>query len=69
MVNWYEIEVEQKLAQERYETIIRSRQGIQRRESNISLENLADIVPRGRSWLGDQLIALGCQLKPECRPA
>jgi len=58
MINWNDIRVEQQIAQERYQTVIESRQ----RPATTPL------LPKLRGWLGTQLIAWGHTLQGDARP-
>jgi hypothetical protein len=65
MFNWNDIRVEQEIAQERYEIIVRGRQLAQVRRQKERNDHYA----RFRDWLGTQVIGLGCQIKVHCQPA
>ena len=65
MINWNYIQVEQEIAQDRYEVIIRGRQLGRFRQQ----ENRAGHYVRLRNWLGAQLIDWGCQVKVHCQAA
>ena len=65
MVNWNDVRVEQEIAQERYEVIVRGRQLTQARQQKTRHDHYA----RFRDWLGTQLIGLGCQVKVHCQTA
>ena len=62
MIDWYDIHVEQEIAQERYEIIVQGRQLVQAQQ--IATE--AGRYVRVRNWLGEQLVNWGCQLKVQC---
>ena len=65
MINWNDIHVEQKIAQERYEIIRRGRQLPRSRQQ----KDRAAYYARFRDWLGDQVITWGCQIKANCQAA
>jgi hypothetical protein len=65
MINWNDIQVEQKIAQERYEVIVQGRQLAHTRQQ---VDRTA-YYPRFRDWLGNQIIAWGCQIKTNCQAA
>lgn len=67
MINWYEIQVEQEIAQERYQPLIQARQFKRRRQPATGPESTA--FDRARNRLGDQLQSWGCQVKAVCEPA
>lgn len=63
MFNWNDVHVEQEIAQERYEVIVRGRQLAQARQQ----KKRNDHYTRFRNWLGAQVIGLGCQVKVHCQ--
>jgi len=67
MINWYDIQVEQEIAQERYQPLIQARQFKRRPQPATSPDSMA--LGRARNWLGDQLQNWGCQIKVVCEPA
>lgn len=67
MINWYDIQVEQEIAQERYQPLIRARQFKRRSQSATGPGSPA--FDRTRNWLGDQLQNWGCRVKTVCEPA
>jgi len=62
MIDWYDIQVEQEIAQERYEIIVQGR----RLARTQQLETEAGRYVLVRNWLGEQLVNWGCQLKVQC---
>ncbi len=64
MINWYDIQVEQEIAQERYQPLIQERQFARPHQPPVSLPDTA--YTQVRNWLGDQLVSWGCRLKAEC---
>ena len=67
MFNWYEIQVEQQIAQERYQVITRGRQPARSPQSKVNSESKLRSSARMRNWVGDQLINWGCQVKVSCQ--
>ena len=67
MFNWYEIQVEQQIAQERYQVITRGRQPARSPQSIADSESKLRSSARMRNWVGDQLINWGCQVKVSCQ--
>jgi hypothetical protein len=67
MINWYDIQVEQEIAQERYEPLIQARQFERRSQSATGPERT--VIGQTRNWLGDQLQSWGCRVKVVCEPA
>jgi hypothetical protein len=65
MINWNDVEVEQEIAQERYEVIVRGRQPAQSGQQEIPTGRSV----RFRDWLGDHIINWGCQVKARCQAA
>ncbi len=66
MINWNDIRVEQEIAQERYQDLIRARQLARLSTTN---ESKPDRYIQIRDWLGNQVISLGCSLKVHCEAA
>ena len=67
MINWNDIHVEQKIAQERYEVIVRGRQLDRSRQQTIKSDGKTGHYVRFRNWLGEQLMNWGCQVKAHCQ--
>ena len=64
MFNWYEVKVEQQIAQERYEVI---KQGHRLARSRPLKGRREGKQVRVRNWLGNQLINWGCIVKTSCQ--
>ena len=62
MIDWYDIQVEQEIAQERYDIILQGR----RLARTQQLETEAVRYVLVRNWLGELLVNWGCQLKVQC---
>ena len=63
MYNWNDIEVEQKIAQERYQSIIEGRRIARARRRATDGSPVASAGGRLSGWLGDLLIRWGCALR------
>ena len=69
MINWNDIRVEEEIARERYEAIVRGRQVARSRPQIINPANRIGHYVRLRNWLGEHLINWGCQVKAQCQAA
>jgi hypothetical protein len=62
VINWHDIQVEQEIAQERYEVIVQGRQLAQVQQPATEAGRYVQV----RNWLGERLVNWGCQLKVQC---
>ena len=68
MYNWNDVEVEQKIAQERYESIVEGRRVEQARSKETADFPTSSTSRRLLGWIGDLLVSWGCALQKQRDP-
>jgi hypothetical protein len=69
MFSWNDLQVEQKMAEERYRDMRRARQLDRLRRSILDDERRPALHSRARHWLGHRLVSWGCDLQDCCDAA